>query len=413
MPAGAPALPGRGPGAIGIDSLWYNPGMSVAAAEAGGREPPAQIGALLGALAAAAGLAWAVSAHGADRAALFAIGVGLGVALYRASFGFSGAWRRAIVERDISGVAAQALMIGAAMLLFAPLLASGAARGAAAPVGVSVAFGAFIFGVGMQLAGGCASGTLFAIGGGSARMAAVLAGFCAGAFAGSLHLGWWRALPGAGPVSLGETLGWPAAVALQLALLAAVVAALHALGGRMKQPLWGRPRLRGLWRGPWPLLLGAAALAVLNWLTLLVAGHPWSIVWGFTLWGAKAAAFMGWDPAASAFWAGRAALGRPVLADTTSAMNLGIVLGAFAAAALAGRFRLRIAGFAPRALAAAVLGGLVMGYGARLAYGCNIGAFFSGVASSSLHGWLWILAAIPGNLVGVRLRPLFGLDRGP
>ena len=53
----------------------------------------------------------------------------------------------------------------------------------------------------------------------------------------------------------------------------------------------------------------------------------------------------------------------------------------------------------------AVVGGLSMGYGARLAYGCNIGAFFSGVASTSLHGWVWILAAIPGNIVGLRLRP--------
>jgi hypothetical protein len=51
-----------------------------------------------------------------------------------------------------------------------------------------------------------------------------------------------------------------------------------------------------------------------------------------------------------------------------------------------------------------------MGYGARLAFGCNIGAFFSGIASTSLHGWLWILCALPGTWVGVRLRPLFGLD---
>ena len=50
-----------------------------------------------------------------------------------------------------------------------------------------------------------------------------------------------------------------------------------------------------------------------------------------------------------------------------------------------------------------------MGYGARLAFGCNIGAFFSGVASTSLHGWLWILCAVPGNILGARLRPLFGL----
>jgi hypothetical protein len=50
-----------------------------------------------------------------------------------------------------------------------------------------------------------------------------------------------------------------------------------------------------------------------------------------------------------------------------------------------------------------------MGYGARIAYGCNIGAFFSGVASTSLHGWAWIIAALGGNAMGVRLRPWFGL----
>jgi hypothetical protein len=61
-------------------------------------------------------------------------------------------------------------------------------------------------------------------------------------------------------------------------------------------------------------------------------------------------------------------------------------------------------------LLAAILGGLLMGYGARLAFGCNIGAFFSGVASFSLHGWLWIVFALLGTWIGVKLRPLFGLS---
>ena len=65
--------------------------------------------------------------------------------------------------------------------------------------------------------------------------------------------------------------------------------------------------------------------------------------------------------------------------------------------------------FPLRSLLAAVLGGLLLGYGAAIASGCNIGAFFSGVASGSLHGWLWIAAALLGNALGVRLRPLFGL----
>ncbi len=184
--------------------------------------------------------------------------------------------------------------------------------------------------------------------------------------------------------------------------------------GRPQRPLWGSDRTwRRLLAGPWPLLWAALLLAVLNWATLVIAGHPWTVVWGFTLWGAEAAQALGWEPSTSAFWTAafqRAALERGVLGDVISLMNLGIVLGALTAAGLAGRFALgwRVP---LRPLLAAVIGGLLMGYGARLAYGCNIGAFFSGVASSSLHGWLWLACAVPGTWLGVRLRPLLGLDR--
>jgi len=62
-------------------------------------------------------------------------------------------------------------------------------------------------------------------------------------------------------------------------------------------------------------------------------------------------------------------------------------------------------------LAAAAIGGLLMGWGARLCFGCNIGAFVGGVASGSLHGWIWFAAALGGCAIGIRLRPLFGLSR--
>ncbi len=48
--------------------------------------------------------------------------------------------------------------------------------------------------------------------------------------------------------------------------------------------------------------------------------------------------------------------------------------------------------------------------GARLAFGCNIGALFSGIASGSLHGWLWFAAAFLGTIPGVWLWPWFGLE---
>lgn len=374
-------------------------------ARAGGQRPQIAVVAL--ALGAAGSLAWAAGAFGWRMAALALIGVGLGFTLFAASFSFVAAYRRLILYRETRGVEAHVLLLALTTLLFAPLLAGGAAfgqtlSGASAPVGVQVAVGAAMFGLGMQLGGGCGSGALYAAGGGSPRMLLTLAAFCAGAFWGSLHLDFWLALPRWPELVLGRVIGWGNAAALQLAVLAALWLALRRLGRLPAEP-----------RSPaWPLAAGAAALAVLNATTLAVAGHPWAITWGFTLWGAKAAALFGWSPQASWFWTGgytEAALAASQLADTVTVTNLGILAGVLLAAGAAGRF-------APawrmqwRSALAAIIGGLLMGYGARLSFGCNIGAFVSGIASTSLHGWAWIVFALPGCWLGVRLRPLFGLQ---
>ena len=164
---------------------------------------------------------------------------------------------------------------------------------------------------------------------------------------------------------------------------------------------------------PWPLLWGAVLLALLNVATLGLAGHPWTISFGYTLWGAKAAAALGVDVAAWEFWTwsySKRALASGLFAQSTSVMNFGIVAGAFLAAGLAGTFGpVRNLGW--RTALAAALGGLLMGYGARLAFGCTIGAYFSGIASGSLHGWIWLAAALVGTYVGVMLRPGLGLGR--
>ena len=84
-------------------------------------------------------------------------------------------------------------------------------------------------------------------------------------------------------------------------------------------------------------------------------------------------------------------------------MNFGIIFGAMAAAALAGKFAptLRIGW---KNVATAIIGGLLMGYGARLAYGCNIGAYLGGIVSGSLHGWLWGIVAFAGSSVMAKLK---------
>ncbi len=89
-------------------------------------------------------------------------------------------------------------------------------------------------------------------------------------------------------------------------------------------------------------------------------------------------------------------------------MDIGIIFGAMAASAWGGTFR--IATDLPwRIIIARLIGGILMGYGARIAFGCNIGAYFGGIASFSLHGWLWGAVGLLGTLVGIKLRPLFGM----
>ncbi len=214
-------------------------------------------------------------------ASLFAVGILLGITLLKSAFGFSVAYRRAFLYRDLRGVKAQIFMLFLGTCFFVPILASGnvfghGVSGAVAPPGLQAIAGAFLFGLGMQLGGGCGSGALYTLGGGSPRMLVTLIAFITGSFWASLHMQWWWELPSLPAISLG----------------------------------------------------GA-----------------------------------------------QSALNGPLLHDTTSLMNIGIIMGAFLAAVISNRFAPRLL-FNLRWLAAAVIGGLAMGYGARIGFGCNIGAFF-------------------------------------
>lgn len=369
----------------------------------------------LGTLLALFGAAFAWQAGGSNQLALFVIGLLLGLSLYHASFGFTSAWRRLLVDGDGRGLRAQMLMLAIAVLLFFPALAAGALFGRpvwgfVAPAGTSVAVGAFLFGIGMQLGGGCASGTLFAVGGGSARMVATLLFFVLGSVIATAHLPFWHGLPALPPVSLVHTLGLLPALALNLLLFAAIVAVSLAIERRRHGRVLREPSLNcHPLCGPWPLWAGAIALALLNFATLAFAGRPWGITSAFALWGAKLFDTIGIAVREWPVWkAQQAALDASIWHDVTSVMNIAIVIGALLAAAAAGRWQPGWRIPLP-SLAAAVVGGLLLGYGARLAFGCNIGAYFSGIASGSLHGWLWLVAALAGNAVGVRLRPCFRL----
>jgi uncharacterized protein len=274
--------------------------------------------------------------------------------------------------------------------------------GAIAPLGPSLIVGSFTFGIGMQLANGCGSGTLYTAGAGSGRMLIALAFFVLGSVFGSLSLPSFLALGGIDPVLASAYLGpWGGlfATLTSLAAVAALIAFVAKLRGANFTPSRN-------------YLLGGIAIGLLSILVFAAGGHPWSLTFGYTVWGAKIASALGYDFSTAPFWqwpGPHHALTDSVLTDTSSLTDFGLLLGAMAAAAAAKPFAAQ-AWPPARSLIAASLGGLIMGWGARLGFGCNIGAFVGGVASGSLHGWVWFGCALAGSWVGLQIRPLFGLS---
>ncbi|WP_430787316.1 YeeE/YedE family protein [Virgibacillus flavescens] len=354
---------------------------------------------------------------------LLLIGLLLGYTLFHARFGFTSAFRRIMSVGNGQAMRSHMLMLAVAVTLFAPILAfgfsffGGDVAGYVSPVGVSLFVGAFIFGIGMQLGGGCASGTLYAVGGGRTVMFVTLLFFIIGATVGAYHLPFWTEdLPAYEPISLATStgLGYGGAWAVSIALFAIITWITLVVEKKKRPPRMApKPSTTGwkrIFRGSWPLFAAAIALAVLNALTLMTRGAPWGVTSAFSLWGSKVAMFLGFDVESWGYWQGASAevLQSSIFADSTTVLNFGVILGAFLASAAGGLFK--FTKLNPKNIAASVIGGLLLGYGARLAFGCNIGAYFGGIASFSVHGYIWGIMALAGTFIALYLRPLFGLS---
>jgi uncharacterized protein len=155
----------------------------------------------------------------------------------------------------------------------------------------------------------------------------------------------------------------------------------------------------------WPYVTGALLLSVFQIVTLAVTGNPWGVSAAFADWGAWVYEALGgsvskWYYFASA--GAQAKLAAGPLQDPATIRNIGLIFGALFAALIASGFKIKKIK-SPRQVIAAVLGGLTMGYGARIALGCNIGAFYSGIASLSLSGWVFGLALFIGAVIGSKM----------
>ncbi len=350
---------------------------------------------------------------------LLLLGLGFGAALSAARFGFTTGWRNLVVHRDPWGMVGQMVLMALCALLAFPLLANfeGEMVGAVAPITWALLLGALLFGFAMQLADGCGSGTLYKAGASSPISWVVLPAFIAGSFLGASHQPLWEELGGplvsvgisaqAAPVDFLASTGL--AAALTITVLACGVVAWVSVAYCKRQAFASRqalPKVPSRW------LWGAVAIAVLYALHLIVAGQPWGIVYGLGLWGAKLVSFFGTDLSTDLFWGyspHAERIAEPLLWDTTSVTNIGLLYGALVASRWkAEEFKQKKwPGMGP--LAVSVFAGLLMGYSSRMAYGCNVGAYLGGIASGSLHGWVWFAMAFIGSIAGVKARRKAGI----
>lgn len=156
---------------------------------------------------------------------------------------------------------------------------------------------------------------------------------------------------------------------------------------------------------PWTYTTGAVLLGLLSIAMLVSTGSVWGVTSAFATWAAWIYQTLGGHPEAWFYFQQKGnaeELYGGFLTDIHSVSNIGIIFGALLATLLASQFRIKkIKSW--KQVAGAVLGGLMMGYGARIAFGCNIGALFSGVASMSLHGWVYWIFIFIGAWIGSKL----------
>ncbi|MDN5326747.1 MAG: uncharacterized protein PWP41_1443 [Moorella sp. (in: firmicutes)] len=368
--------------------------------------------ALVLALAAAA-IFWRLQGQGIGLGTMWLFGLALGYILQRSRFCFVACFRDPFITGNTSLSRAVVLALAVATAGMALLALAGGSPVEVYPAGWHNLAGGLLFGTGMVLAGGCASGTLMRAGEGHLLQWLALAAFIMGSLWGAHDFGWWQQVSlSCSPVLfLPRLVGWGPALVLQLLILGLIY---HGLWRMEKQafPDFSPPgkgryafKLRHLWSRPWPYWAGGVVLAVLDVALAWCTGRPWGITTAFSYWGAWLwQAFTGHPPG----WYYYSlpdhtrALGLGFLAEPWTILNLGTIWGAGLSALAASEFRLHL----PRrwqVVPAALAGGIMMGYGARIAMGCNIGAFFNGIASLSLHGWLFGLGLAGGAYLGGKL----------
>ncbi len=150
-----------------------------------------------------------------------------------------------------------------------------------------------------------------------------------------------------------------------------------------------RHEYRKVFEENWSLQAGGVLIGLMSIVTFAWA-RPWGVVGGIRNWG-------DWV----FYWIGLYELPpKSVLTSTSSVLSIGLLWGALAAALIAKQFAIRIP---PRLeLIKGAAGGVLLGIGAALAGGCNVGGFYSAIVSFSLSGFAMMAGLLVGAYAGLK-----------
>jgi uncharacterized protein len=333
----------------------------------------------------------------------FFFGLFFGYVMQRSRFCFAACFRDAIMLRSTGMTRALLLALAIGSAGFAAtqqLLGYNLAQmGRVYPVGFHTLTGGFLFGLGMVVSGACVAGCLVRMGEGYLMQVATFAGLIVGSLLGAWNVSWWMQsdVLSHPAVFLPARLGWPSALLLQFGLLTLLFALTVARDRNSS--------FRSIFQAPGQILpYGTAAvlLSTANVAMLIINRKPWSVTGGIT----HAAGWLAWRIGIPVFkwpyFSRKLAPGDEVgqlLSHPLFYLALAMLAGSLLAGLLHREWRVRHPR-SKRYYAAGLSGGILMGYGSRLAFGCNIGALMSGISSFSLHGWIFAFALLPGAAVG-------------
>lgn len=130
-------------------------------------------------------------------------------------------------------------------------------------------------------------------------------------------------------------------------------------------------------------------------------GTVWAVTGEFTRLGGHILQLLGVDVSQWAYFKLIGMQGTPIR-RTDGWIIIGMLVGALIMILLSNSFKIRVPG-QKRRLVQGFIGGIIAGFGARLALGCNLAAFFTGVPQFSFHAWIFMVMTAIGTYFGVKV----------